>query len=66
MTLNHFYFILEHPITYICSQNTISHQAQKLIYHCVLTVFPAQTQIRLYEYIFINFVVLLRLESLYY
>ena len=32
-------------MTYICSQRTTSHHAQKLIYHCVLTVWLAQTKI---------------------
>ena len=31
--------IIEHPMTYICSQSTISHHAQKLIYHGVLIAF---------------------------
>ena len=34
-------------MTYICPQSTTSHHAQKLICHCVLTVFPAQTKVRL-------------------
>ena len=32
-------------MTYICSQTTTSHDTHKLICHCVLTVFPAQTKI---------------------
>ena len=32
------WLVLKHPITYICSQRTTSHHAQKLIDHWVLTV----------------------------
>ena len=39
--------LFKHPMTYICSQHTTSHNAQKLIYHCVLTVWPALTEIPL-------------------
>ena len=37
----------KHPITYICSQGTTNHHAQKLIYRCVLiaAVWPTQTKI---------------------
>ena len=34
-------------MTYISYQSATSHHAPKLIYHCVLTVFPAQTEIYL-------------------
>ena len=37
--------LFKHPMTYICSQSTTSHHAQKLIYYCVMTVFPARTKI---------------------
>ena len=40
-------FCFKHPMTYICSQSTTSHHAQRLICHCVLTVFPGQTDIHL-------------------
>ena len=44
-------FLSKHPVTYICFQSTTSHHEQKLIYHCVLTVFPAQTNICLYVWL---------------
>ena len=29
-----------HPVAYVCSQNTTSHDAEKLICHCLLPVLP--------------------------
>ena len=34
----------KHPKTCICPQSTTCHHVQKLIYHCVLIVFPGKTK----------------------
>ena len=51
LTLSHVDLFLKHPMTYICprdlSPSTTSHHAQKLIYHCMLIVFPGMALLQI-------------------
>ena len=49
LTLNHADLFLKHPVIYIYPQNKASQHAWKLIYHCLLIVFPGKTKMRLWE-----------------